>query len=45
VERGPADPSPRNPLPLSAFGLDFRPFRPHLAAPNSLHFLQYLGSG
>jgi len=31
----------KNLTPLSAFGLDFRPFRPHSAAsPNSLHFSQ-----
>jgi len=32
---------PQEPTPLSAFGLDFRPFGPHSAAsPNSLHFPQ-----
>ena len=37
-------PVPKNPTPLSAFGLDFRPFGPHSAAfPNSLHFPQCIG--
>ena len=34
-------PLPKNPTPLSAFGLDFWPFWPHWAAsPKSLHFPQ-----
>ena len=37
--RGCLPPLPKNPTPLSAFGLDFRPFRPHTpVSPNSLHF-------
>jgi len=36
--RGLAAPSPRTQLPLSAFGLDFRPLGPRFASlPNSLH--------
>ena len=32
-------PLPKNSTPLSALGLDFRPFGPHAAtSPNSLHF-------
>jgi len=35
---------PKNPTPLWAFGLDFRPFGPHSAAcSNSLHFPQCIG--
>ena len=37
-------PPPKNTTPLSAFGLDFRPFRPDSAASsNSLHFPQCTG--
>ena len=41
---GACCPLPKNPTPLSAFGLDFRLFGPHSAASSkSLHFPQCIG--